>query len=86
MTTYKYDSVNSVQFYPWGHVGIDLRDHRVMFRTVVKGTWSKKGTSFRVVSKSKPIIIPLTQVTDESQWTREWNKAMAGLSVLGKPR
>jgi hypothetical protein len=60
MKTYKYDSVNAVVFKSDGSVTIETRDHHHQFTTVVKGTWSLRGTKFRVVSMVKPKTVRYT--------------------------
>ena len=59
MTTYKYVNVNAVRFMPNGSVAVELRDTIVWFDTTLKGTWSRRGTVFRVVTKSDPLVTRL---------------------------
>lgn len=63
MTTYKYVNVNAVIFFANGRVAIELRDSVVIFDSVVKGTWSKRGTVFRVSS----MVVPTLRVYEAMQ-------------------
>jgi hypothetical protein len=57
MTTYKYVNVNAVVMLPNRAMLIEQRDSVTVFRLHVKGTWSRRGTCFRVCTSQQPVTV-----------------------------